>query len=110
MNRRDFLHPRRLARGAAQAVSLLDELRSLALKVSSPPPAPEEATLLRFARRAMATTFEVLLPFGTPRAAEAAEAALDEIDRLEAQLTVFRDSSEVSRLNRLAADQPVPLE
>jgi thiamine biosynthesis lipoprotein len=51
----------------------------------------------------MATTFEILLPFGTPHAGEAANAALDEIDRLEDQLTIYRDSSEVSRLNRLAA-------
>ena len=43
-------------------------------------------------------------------AVAAAEAALDEIDRLEAQLTVYRDSSEVSRLNHLAALQSVPVE
>src|SRR5207253_2492780 len=36
--------------------------------------------------------------------------ALDEIDRLEAQLTVYRDSSEVSRLNLLAPATDVPLE
>src|SRR5262249_28270062 len=36
--------------------------------------------------------------------------ALDHIDRLEAQLTVYRDTSEVSRLNRLAARAPMPVE
>ena len=40
-------------------------------------------------------------------AAQAAEAALDEIDRVEDQLTVYREESEVSRLNRLAASEPV---
>jgi thiamine biosynthesis lipoprotein len=58
----------------------------------------------------MATTFEVILPFDTPNAIEGAEAALDEIDRLEAQLTVFRDNSEVSLLNALAAYEPVRVE
>lgn len=48
----------------------------------------------------MATQFEVLLPFGTPDANEAAQMGLELIDRVEDQLTVFRDSSEMSRINR----------
>ena len=36
---------------------------------------PADATLLRFSRRAMATLFEVLMPFASPGAAEAASAA-----------------------------------
>ena len=55
--------------------------------------------LLRAERRAMATTFEVAIPYGTPNAVEAAEAALDEIDRIEQLLTVYRDDSDVSVLN-----------
>jgi len=106
MNRRNFLHPRRLARAAGQVLGVLDELQTLAPE-SDPPP---EAALLRFSRRAMATTFEVILPFGTPHALEAADDALDEIDRLEAQLTVYREESEVSRLNRRAALEAVPVE
>jgi thiamine biosynthesis lipoprotein len=74
------------------------------------PPADPEITLLRFARTAMATVFEVLLPWGTPDADAAATAAFDLIDRLESQLTVYRETSEVSRLNRLAAQAPVPVE
>jgi thiamine biosynthesis lipoprotein len=58
----------------------------------------------------MATTFEVLVPYGTPGALDAAEAALNEVDRLEGQLTVYRETSEVSRLNRLAAVTAVPVE
>jgi thiamine biosynthesis lipoprotein len=106
MNRRDFLRPRHLARSVGEIVGALDELRTLTAE--SPPPA--EFALLRFARQAMATTFEVLVPFGTPQATAAAEAALDEIDRLEAQLTVYREESEVSRLNREAAANPVIVE
>jgi thiamine biosynthesis lipoprotein len=105
MNRRDFLHPRRLAQTAGQVLAALDELQTV-----TPEPPPQEIALLRVGRRAMATDFEVLMPYGTPNALAAAETALDEVDRLEDQLTVFRDQSEVSRLNRLAADAAVPVE
>jgi thiamine biosynthesis lipoprotein len=105
MDRRDFLHPRHIARSAGEVLGALAELRS---------PSVSDATatyaLVHYARRAMATTFEVLLPFATPHSLEAAEEALDEIDRLEAQLTVYRDNSEVSTLNRRAGLTPVPVE
>src|SRR5262249_20681778 len=109
MHRRDFFHPRQLAHTAGQVLGALDELHSLPA-AAEPAPEPEEFPLLRISRRAMATTFEVLLPLGLPEALTAAEAALDEIDRLETQLTVYRDSSEVSRLNARAATGPVPVE
>jgi thiamine biosynthesis lipoprotein len=107
MNRRDFLHPRRLAKTAADVFDLVEELHPL-----KPPESPfdQEIALLTFSRRAMATSFEVLVPFATDHALEAAEAALDEIDRLEAQLTVYRDDSEVSRLNLEAAGEAVVVE
>jgi len=63
------------------------------------PAPPAGYALIRVSRRAMATTFEVALPYGTRDAIPAAEAALDLIDELEDQLTVYRDHSEVSRLN-----------
>jgi thiamine biosynthesis lipoprotein len=102
MNRREFLHPRRLASVAGPVLAVADELEQQ--DTSSSP------MLLRHARRAMATKFEVILPFDTPSASEMAQAALDEIDRLEAQLTVFRNTSEVCRLNAQAASQPVRVE
>jgi thiamine biosynthesis lipoprotein len=102
MNRREFLHPRRIANVAAPFLGIADELQTPA-ETSSP-------AMLRFARRAMATTFECIVPFDTPDAYETAEAALDEIDRLESQLTVYRDVSEVSVLNARAAQQPVRVE
>jgi thiamine biosynthesis lipoprotein len=105
MNRRDFFRPSQLAHTAGQVLGVLEELRD-----REPDSPPEEIALLRVSRRAMATTFEVVLPFGIPSALAASEAALAEIDRLEAQLTVYRDDSEVSRLNRLASIQPVVVE
>jgi FAD:protein FMN transferase len=67
-------------------------------------------SLLRATRRAMATTFEVAIPAGTPRALDAAHAALDRIDELEAELTVYRADSAVSQLNASGeADAPEAL-
>lgn len=56
----------------------------------------------------MATRFELVLQGEEPVALRAAgEEALDEIDRLEAQLSLFRPSSEIAHLNALAARGPV---
>jgi len=60
------------------------------------------------ARHAMNTRFEVLLYGGdVPALRAAAEAALDEVARLESQISPFRPDSEISRANREAARQPV---
>lgn len=61
-------------------------------------------------RAAMACRFEVTLPAETPHAVHAATLALDGIDRLEAQLSVFRDTSEISAINREAADRSLEVE
>lgn len=79
--------------------------------LSDEPDAPGEYALARYSRRAMATTFEVAIPVGTLRdPLGAAEDALDLIDRLEDQMTVYRDHSEVVRLNETAADGFVEVE
>ncbi len=102
MNRRDFLHPRNLMRQAGQVVGAIEEVRALVEECPA-----EDAVLLRFSRRAMATTFEIILPMGTLDAQEVADYSLDVIDRVEAQLTVYRDDSEVSRLNQRAIHESV---
>jgi thiamine biosynthesis lipoprotein len=56
---------------------------------------------LTIRRRAMACEFSVVLPAGVRRAVDAGCAALDEIDRLEDKLSIYREESDVSRLNRL---------
>jgi thiamine biosynthesis lipoprotein len=109
MDRRDFLHPRHLAHGTGHVLGALDEINSLP-DVVLPDEADPDLALLRMERRAMATSFEVALPLGTPRALEMGEAAFQLIDALEDQLTVYRDTSEVSRLNRFAPQRPVPVE
>ncbi len=108
MHRRDLLDLRNVARAAGHLLGALDELSpSLA---SSDEPLACDIPLLRLSRRAMATTFEIVLPYGTPNAMSLGSDAFDQLDALEAQLTVYRDSSEVSRLNRIAAYGPVPVE
>jgi thiamine biosynthesis lipoprotein len=56
----------------------------------------------------MATRFEVVLHGDNPTALRAAgEEALDEIERLEGQLSVFRTSSEIAHLNARASRESV---
>jgi thiamine biosynthesis lipoprotein len=105
MNRRDFLDPRSLAGSAGQVLGSFD-----GVPTAVPEIAPLDATLLRLARRCMATSFEVVLPYGTSDALAIGEAAFDLLDTLEAQLTVYRAGSEVSRLNRTAPFQATVVE
>ncbi len=105
MNRRDFLQPRHLAQSAGQMLGALDELADTLASPSS-----TNALLLHLRRRAMATKFEIILPFGTPDAVQMGEEAFDLLDRLEEQMTVYRDSSEISRLNQQAFAGPVRVE
>jgi thiamine biosynthesis lipoprotein len=108
MNRRDFLHPRQITAAAGQVLGALHELTpTLPL---SPPPPVQDVALLRLSHRAMATTFELLLPFNTPHAVQLSEPVFDLLDQLEAQLTIYRDSSAVVNLNRLAPYAPVVVE
>jgi thiamine biosynthesis lipoprotein len=69
-----------------------------------------DGSWLHAARRAMACRFEMTLPAEDLRGSEDALAALDLVDRLEAQLSVYRPDSAVSDLNRRAATEPVRVE
>lgn len=69
------------------------------------------SALIHLARRAMACEFEIYLDarqYAT--AADHALAALDLVDVLEDQLTVYRDHSEVMHVNRTAWHEPVVVE
>ena len=77
----------------------------LALLISLPASATE---LFVRSKPAMGTTFTVYLYAANETQASAAfEAAFDEVERLEEALSNYRDTSELSRINRLAAHQPV---
>jgi thiamine biosynthesis lipoprotein len=58
----------------------------------------------------MGSYFEIRLGASTPGAVDLAGRALDLIDELELQLTVYRDDSEVSRLNASAHLGPIEVE
>ena len=64
--------------------------------------------VITLARNAMATRFELVLHGENSAALRAAgEEAFDEIERLEAQLSLFRPTSEIAHLNARAAIEPV---
>jgi thiamine biosynthesis lipoprotein len=64
---------------------------------------------IRVHRRAMACRFEITLAGEDARWVTAARAALNGIDRIEGELSVFRDSSAISAVNRCAAEAPVTI-
>jgi thiamine biosynthesis lipoprotein len=104
--RREFLAGKSAAQALGDAVIGSPE--------ELPPPsaaAEGRGYLLSIARQAMACQFEVLLDARRhPAGADAALAALDLVDQLEAQLTVYRDTSEIMAINRRGATEAVPVE
>jgi FAD:protein FMN transferase len=76
------------------------------------PPAAEGTPgfWLHLGRPAMACRFEITIPSELERHLDAAHAALESVDRLEDQLSIFRESSELSHLNRHAAARAVTVE
>jgi thiamine biosynthesis lipoprotein len=101
-SRREFLTGDQCVAGARKAVDDASEQDSVE---------QTDDYLFRMSRRAMACDFELLLNAGQyPQAAQAAFKALDLIDELESQLTVYRETSEVSRINQSAFDQAVIVE
>ncbi len=71
---------------------------------------PSDGFWLHVSRPAMACRFEVTLPLSDRRGVIVARRALEEADRLEQQLSIFRESSEVSHLNREGATRPIRVE
>ena len=106
--------PRSTRRQFLTGQAAADAVAQLGLAPDESLPAPASMTdryLLRLARRAMACTFEVFLNVGQyPQGTAAAIAALDLVDELEAQLTVYRETSEVSQLNLMASFTDVEVE
>lgn len=73
-------------------------------------PSASGLATVALARAAMHTRFELLLHGADPVALRAAgEQALDEIERLEEQLSLYRPTSEIAQVNRRAFERPVPV-
>jgi thiamine biosynthesis lipoprotein len=104
----------------APAAGARDRLRRrdlLTLGVRPPAAAPAEPPReddgghwIRVYRAAMACRFEITLAGEDARHVPAARDALREADRLEASLSVFRDTSDLTRINRHAALEPVDVD
>lgn len=74
-------------------------------------PTERPAPLVTYSRRAMACDFEIQLAAGRhDGSAERVLAALDLLEPLEDQMTVYRSDSELLRINRAAATAPVTVE
>jgi thiamine biosynthesis lipoprotein len=71
------------------------------------PARDEEGHWIRVHRTAMACRFEILLDETDARWVATAREALDEADRIEAALSVFRDTSDLARVNRTAQEGAV---
>jgi thiamine biosynthesis lipoprotein len=106
--RRDFL----------KGKSALDAIDDLADRLAPPDSGPPDRLgrstdefVLQFSRPAMACEFEISLnPREHAGGPSVAVEALDLVDHLEDQLSVYRDGSEVSRINRTAFDRPIQVE
>lgn len=101
-SRRDFLSGRSVLRQAERAG---DQLADALAKA-----APEAGETIRLETRAMACPWCVVLNPVLPQTVMAASHALDLVHELDRQLTVYQPDSEVSRLNRTAAESPQAVE
>lgn len=98
-SRRNFLRPKNLTSALGASVAL-----------AAPEKNEPDDRLIRAGRRAMACQFEIFLPAGKRSKIRVVHEALNEVGRLEAQMSIFRENSEVSRLNRTAHERPEEVE
>jgi FAD:protein FMN transferase len=111
-SRRDFLRGRAAVKALAGAVTKVQDAVAEAIGAESLLVAMPTATpLVSYSRRAMACEFEVQVPAGRDGAmAQAVLDALDLLEPLEAQMTIYRSEGEVLQINSQAAEGPVPVE
>ena len=109
-NRRDFLS----GKGAIKAIrsGAIDKLELPAGVVNAAQSLERQSAYIeQYSKNAMACEFELLFNLHQyPQSSAAAMMAFELIDKIEDQMTVYRDHSEVSQLNRTAASAPVKLE
>lgn len=98
---------RRLLTARGLGASTGGAIAALLPEVAVPTTDDRSASQWRITRRAMACDFTVHLPHYVRDPVTVATTALSEIEQLEDLLTVYRDDSEISRVNALAARRPV---
>lgn len=89
---------------------MLPTSRRAFLNLGRRPVAPGDECWLHVNRTAMACRFEVTLPASTQTGVAIASEALDEVEEIERHLSVFKDESLVSALNRDAASGAVQVD
>ena len=106
--RREFL------RGESAANALTDAMGAALPDPDSVLPLGQGASrpyMVHVSRRAMACEFEVTCNAGQyENQTEAALDVLDLVESLEGEMSVFRDTSQISRINREAATRPVTVD
>src|SRR5262245_48039653 len=86
-------------------------MTSTGIQQDSSAPATARGEAVTLSLHAMATRFEMVLYGESPvRLRAAGEEALGEIARLDAQLSFYSPASEISQINRRAADAPVKVD
>jgi thiamine biosynthesis lipoprotein len=71
---------------------------------------PEDKNISRYSHQAMATIFEIFIVGEDENyAAQAANSAFNELDRLEEELSFFIKNSDISRINNLSQNEIVTL-
>lgn len=73
------------------------------------PLAPPPVSLYRYRQTAMATGWEITVPGLVAAQMELVDEAFSRLNEIESRLTVYREESEVSSLNRLRAGIRVPI-
>lgn len=108
-SRREFLQGRSAARALAERAR--QAIEAVAGSSRPRPATRNQVAHLHISRPAMACEFEVQLHAAHgPEATDAALAALDLIEQLEDQLSIYRETTEVAAINRTAAAGPVVVE
>lgn len=108
-SRRDFLAGRTLRSEVELAAEKIGDALIDGAMVDK---APSSGATVRLGTRAMACDFHVMLNSGPTSTVEAwhASDALNLVHQLEDQMTVYRETSDLLEINRLAAEQPVKVE
>jgi len=106
-SRRAFLQGRAAAQALAGKAQELVESATARMELATP---PASILHLHASRRAMACEFAVQYHASEGEVSDEIMAAFDLVETLEDQMTIYRDQSEVTDINRQAADGPVLVE
>ena len=108
-NRREFLKGRSLVQAARQAIENFEfDVPDLNIDVAE---TKQAAYLETYEKRAMACNWELMFNMQQYRESGLAAArAMERIDQLESQLTIYDEESEVSNLNQSAFASPIVVE